>query len=276
MGVKFFGQFLIEQGEIDAGGLREALERMDARNRPLGEIAVEAGFLDPAQADRINLAQREGDRPFGEVAREMGALTPVQVDEVLSIQQKNRVQIGDVLVELGHLEAERLPALLDRFKADQAPYETEARTLPDEFSDNELAHHVLDLLPKFCMRIARVRVKTGFGLPLSKLASFHYNVGVRMNGDTGLQVTLVADENFARKLAAATAGIDQSKLDADLTFDGLGEFLNVLCGNVVAILEREGQVVELDPPQRQAALIDGIAFELAVGEGYASLVLATA
>ena len=39
MGVKFFGQFLIEQGEIDASHVREALELMEDTNPTLGELA---------------------------------------------------------------------------------------------------------------------------------------------------------------------------------------------------------------------------------------------
>ncbi len=274
MSVKFFGQFLIEQGEIDAAQLREALACMDTQNKPMGEIAVEAGYLTRDDADRINLEQRRSDRPFGELACELGMLSEAQVSGVIATQQKSRVQIGAVLVELGSVEIDRLPQLLDEFKADQAPYETQARTLPGELADNPVAHLVLDLMPKLCLRIAKMRVKAGFGLPLSKLASSSFNVALRMEGSPGLQVTLLADEPFARTLAAATARIDEGKLDHDFIYDGLGEFLNVLCGNVAAVLERDDVYVSLGPPMRDAALGDGIAFELAVGKGCASLVLA--
>jgi CheY-specific phosphatase CheX len=96
-----------------------------------------------------------------------------------------------------------------------------------------------------------------------------------MEGPPNLQVTLVADEHLGRKLAAATACIDEGRLDSDSVYDGLGEFLNVLCGNVAAALERDDVYVSLGPPVRDASLDGGIAFELVVGEGCASVVLAT-
>lgn len=49
MAVKFFGQFLIEQGEIDAGQLREALDLMDSENKQLGEIGISEGISVPGR-----------------------------------------------------------------------------------------------------------------------------------------------------------------------------------------------------------------------------------
>jgi hypothetical protein len=47
MAVKFFGQFLIEPGEIDAEQLCAALELMRAENKQFGRIGVEKGVLAP-------------------------------------------------------------------------------------------------------------------------------------------------------------------------------------------------------------------------------------
>ncbi len=275
MGVKFFGQYLIEQGEIDAAQLREALDLMDGQNRQLGEIAVQKGYLRQADADRINLQQRSTDRQFGELAVETELLTAAQMDEIVALQQETRLFIGEALVQLESVSADCLPTLLDQFKVDQEPYESEGRTLVPQFDGNPVARLVLDLLPKFCMRIAKVHVKTGQGQPLSETASYHFNVGLTMHGPPSLVVILVADETFARQLASSASGIDVSRLTSEFIYDGLGEFLNVLCGNVVAILERDGLQVRLDPPTHDCNLSGGIAFELAVGEGCASLVLAS-
>ena len=40
MAVKFFGQFLIERGEIDAAQLHDALALMNTENKQLGEIGA--------------------------------------------------------------------------------------------------------------------------------------------------------------------------------------------------------------------------------------------
>lgn len=277
MGVKFFGQFLIEQGEIDAGQLREALDLMDAQNRQLGEIAVQKGYLRQADADRINLEQRTTDRNFGELAVEMGLLRGEQVDEIVAVQQETRLFIGEALVQLDSVSADRLPTLLDQFKVDQAPYDSKSCAVAPELDDNRAAHLVLELLPKFCMRVAHLQVKTGDGRPVSELAIQPFNVGLTIHASPSLVVILVADEGFARRLASCVSGVDPARLTRDLVYDGLGEFLNVMCGNAAAILERFGSAVQLDPPTHDcnlADLADGTAFDLAVGEGSASLVLA--
>ena len=150
MSVKFFGQFLIEQGEIDAGQLREALERMQSRNRSLGDLAIAEGLLAPGDAERINAAQREVDRPFGELAVSMGLLPAEDVEKLLRRQREQRLPLGEALLELGHLPVTRLGALLDCFKIDQSPYETGQILLPSALTRLRLAPLILDLLPRFC------------------------------------------------------------------------------------------------------------------------------
>ena len=61
MSVVFFGQFLIERGEIDEAELREALNLMEYENRTLGEIAVDVNYTSAADARRVNGEQRRLD-----------------------------------------------------------------------------------------------------------------------------------------------------------------------------------------------------------------------
>lgn len=57
--------------------------------------------------------------------------------------------------------------------------------------------------------------------------------------------------------------------------DGVGELLNVLGGNAVSALTKEGHRVELAPPDYEPTLSDGWIADLAVGTGRAVLVLST-
>ena len=45
MSIKFFGQYLIEQGVVDSDQIRAALKLMDQENRSLGELAEAGGIL---------------------------------------------------------------------------------------------------------------------------------------------------------------------------------------------------------------------------------------
>jgi hypothetical protein len=58
-----------------------------------------------------------------------------------------------------------------------------------------------------------------------------------------------------------------------MLFDGVGEFLNVLAGNTMAMAERNGIITELEPPQTEIDFESGFLFELAVNIGNAALFL---
>ena len=63
------------------------------------------------------------------------------------------------------------------------------------------------------------------------------------------------------------------EIDAEIIADGVGEFLNVLCGQAVCAAEKAGHSADLGPPDLNADLSDGYIFDLAVSEGNASLIL---
>lgn len=274
MSVKFFGQYLIEQGEVDTVHVREALTLLDQKNRNLGQIAVGQGLMSPEDAERVNVAQREADKPFGDLAVEMGALDSQGLVSCLREQRESRLMIGEALVQLGHLAEDRLGAMLDAFKIDQAPYEMSVmRQLPDPLANNRIAPYVLDLLPKFAMRIAAINVKVGAPQILGEGPVFPHRVSLPVHGHRNLEITLVGDRDFCLRLAAATSGLRESALDRELVVDGVGEFLNVLCGNAMGALERDGVETRLGVPDHDAELTDGWLFDLATSHGRAALVL---
>ena len=94
-----------------------------------------------------------------------------------------------------------------------------------------------------------------------------------MSGESGLLICLVGDEEFSRQLAAKASGLDPECLDTEMLFDGVGEFLNVLGGNATALAERNGIVMELEPPQTEIDFESGFLFELVVNIGNAALFL---
>jgi len=272
--VKFFGQFLIEHGEVDAGHVREALDLLDRTNLNLGEIAVRQGLLGEAEAARVNQAQRGGDRPFGDLAIEMGLLTHGDLVTCLQMQRESRLMIGEALVELGHLGAERLGPMLDAFKVDQAPYAVGVlQQLPDQLANNRIAPYVLDLLPKFSRRIGGVEIKVGFAQVLVESPPFRYRVSLPVHGFRSLEITLVGDRDFCWRVASETSGLAESDLDEEMVTDAIGEFLNVICGNAMSALDRDGVETTLGVPDYCAELTDGWLFDLATSRGRAALVL---
>ena len=278
MGVKFFGQYLIEQGVVDSSQIRAALELMDDENRSLGELAEAGGILTAEEAAKVNAQQRYCDIPFGELAVEMGLLSEEQVEYLIGFQDQTRLRMGQALVRLDCLANEHLLKLLVRFETEQALFRIGNVALPEGLESNLLAAAVLDLFPKLLVRVARIGVRIGKGQATAEVPDYPVRIAVAVTGDVGLSICLLGDEEFALQLAAATAELDESHLEAArqnpvLLADGVGEFLNVLAGNAMGILERKKIITELEPPHGDPELDSGYLFDLAVSVGKAALIL---
>lgn len=268
MGVKFFGQYLIENRAIDSDQLRAALDLMDQHNRTLGEIAVAEGILAVGDAEKVNAQQRRRDRHFGALAVEMGMLSEEQLDLLIHLQDRGRLRIGEALVRLGALERPRLEELLARHEAEQAPYRTGDVALPDGLRGHAVAPVVLDLLPRLIMRMSRIIARVGRGEAAGELPELPVRGSVRVVGEAQLLICLAGDEAFARRLGGFESGVERQLLE-----DGIGEFLNVLAGNATSVAEQRGISSGLAPPEARIALGAGYRFELAVSVGSAALFL---
>lgn len=276
MGVKFFGQFLIDAGEIDASHVREALEFMEAQNPAIGQIAVAQGFMNSCDVARVHAEQRKRDLSFGDLAVEMGLLVNQELVEILQRQRNRRIPIGQALVHLGHVASDRFGLLLDAYKADQAQFDVSGIALPDGLASHRVTSHVLELLPRFMMRVARIQAKVGEIHVFDRAPEFaEVRVSVSLRGSRGLEVALVSDIEFAEALAIQASGLLPSDLDPEMVADGVGEFLNVLCGNAASGFAKDGHRVEIGPPDYDAELCDGWVVDLAVGTGRAAVVLST-
>jgi CheY-specific phosphatase CheX len=275
MTIKFLGQFLIEQGEIEIPQLREALDLMELENQILGELAVAAGFASEADCRRVNGEQRRLDRPFGELAVEMGVLGSDELDELLQRQKANRLEVSDALLRLGHVVQDRMAVLVDQFKQEQAPYAFGGVDLPDGLRGNRPARFLVDLLPRFCERVAGLEVKMKPPRTFTQLAPRDFVASLVVIARPGVEMALVADRGVGEKLTSGISGLDLSDLPPELAVDALGEFLNVLAGNVMAALEREeGLESRLEAPRFGVLPREGFEFELVTLYGGASFVLA--
>ena len=88
---RFLGQFLIDEGEIDARQLRDATDLMFWGNRALGEIALKCGYMTGSDMERIFCAQEHSDTLFGDLGVEMGVLTRRQVDDLMDRQRSRHM-----------------------------------------------------------------------------------------------------------------------------------------------------------------------------------------
>lgn len=250
MGVKFFGQFLLELGVITREQLLASTQLQEDRNRPLGSYAVEKGYLSPAQAEQINRAQQSTDRRFGELALELGLMTQPQIEDVLSLQRAGRIRIGEALLELKCLAEPELTTQLAAFEADQAIYKTGQVELPSDTPDRELAAVCIDLTEKLLLRVGGLLGKrgaplfTGVPSPASALTTVRIPFSGRFSSEYAVSVSSEVALSIARRVLGAGIVISE-----ELALDALKEFCNVVCGNVCAKLSQAERPLEIGPPE---------------------------
>jgi CheY-specific phosphatase CheX len=285
MARKFFGQFLIEIGEVQPKHVREAVTLMDDTNPVIGEFAVSANVLSERDANRINREQRRTDRKFGDLAVGLGLLTTDQVRDLVREQKAQRLSIGQALCQLGHLESDHLDGLLKQFGLDQAgQVANRYLKLPEELDDSLLVDCVLDLFPKLTQRIARIQL---FAQSCEKwsgqeLQSQVATVSVR--GDESWDITLSCDKEFASQIHAGFMGgfthpkdqDDTEEISSTLLDDCIGEFLNILAGTAMDELEKQAITVCLEPPFFGQSPTEGYHFDIQASRGNAALILSPA
>ena len=273
MGVKFFGQYLIERGQIDGDQLSDALARNRSHNSSIGDLAVDSGYLSEADTFRINRMQSRVDKPFGEMAVDMGLLTVGQVLELTTRQQQHNRRLSDVLGEMGVLSQARLEALWRDFKRDQAPFEAGEVHLPAALEACPAARCILDLFPKLCRRLARVQVRVARGVEIGEVPDVSHHASLLIRGERPLDVSIGCDPRLAAQLAGGACGFELDFLQDGLLDDGVGEFLNILVGTGIGMREDGAVQVQLDPPRFDAIKPEGYLFEVAATAGRGFLLL---
>ena len=274
MGVKFFGQFLVERGEIQADELRSALDLMKRENLSLGELAVKADYATGADSRRINAEQRRLDRPYGELALQMGVLSAVQLDELLAEQRQIRLSLGQALRSLKIIDVDRLAGLEDEFKREQDQFSGMETSLPIRLEGNRVAERLLYLFPRFCLRMARLGARIGQYEPLSEPSGLPFIASMIIVGRPGVELTLASDRAFAQKLGSGISGLRAENLSDDCCLDAIGEFLNILAGNAISVLEESGLEYGIEAPRFGESIRDGWSFEIASDHGEAAFILA--
>jgi len=248
MAAKFFGQFLLERGVIDAPQLLRALELQRASNPMLGEIAQAHGLLDAAQVRLINERQRREGRRFGDIAQELDLLTAAQVDVLVEEQKARRKLFGAILVEEGMVDEETLERELAAHRFDR----TQALTsLEEHLAGHPLkttAEGAITTCGKLLLRILRTQAQFASLADASTLAAHPLCAYVHVDAERPIGVALACDAATATAFASAFLSIPPSACDEALARDALGELVNVLMGYIVKDALPEDMGYRAKPP----------------------------
>jgi hypothetical protein len=112
-----FAEYLYYSGRVGWSDLVDAIAWQRAQRPPVGRIAVDFGFLTPAEVSLLLDRRRDaaaGGIPFGEWAVRQGFLTPFQLLAVVGQQSRLQRPIGQYFVERGLLDPEDIEVVRTR------------------------------------------------------------------------------------------------------------------------------------------------------------------
>lgn len=249
MAVKFFGQFLIDQGVITHSLLLKALNLQEKTNRKLGDIIFGMGLMSRVDIARVQQAQRCEDVMFGDKAVEMGFLTPQQLEQALALQRDNHLYIGEALVKLGALSHSEMNSHLKRFHQEQKPFLVEKVSIPASVAHQPVWEIVVDLTYKMLSRIAGLSFRPGACEVIEQLPQRTMIAEMGFSGSASARYLLSVSPRtrkiFARAILENTEIENES---TEILDDSVMEFINIICGNVAAKASQQGLQLDLSSP----------------------------
>jgi CheY-specific phosphatase CheX len=250
MAVKFFGQFLVEQDAVTGESLLYAIELQERTNLKLGEMAVAMGFITQQDIETAHSAQLSKDMKLGDLLVELGFLFPTQLEEVISHQKATHLYIGEALVKVGALTPEKLDHFLAAFKVDQAPYVVNHVELPAWLSENTAAWGMaVDLTYKMITRVIGIQFRPEKFIETSIISNNHMIAAMDLSGDMNARYLLSVSEGIQKAIARAILKEDDVESEDDeILEDTVMEFVNIVCGNVVAKASQMGITLDINPP----------------------------
>lgn len=250
MPVKFFGQYLLEKGLILPRQLMQAVKYQTEKNLRFGQYAVARGYLSEKDVEKIQNQQKLVDRKFGEIAQDLNILTRVQVEEILTMQKNDHKLLGKVLVEKQFLSSEVVERELALFKEDQSKYDVGDIITPPGVRNPEIVKEIVDLSHKMLQRMTNLnaKVKEGF-LSKDEPQRNFLLIAISLSGNLKYEYVLSMSNEISRLVTAAVIGSDTAGSSRELISDGVKEFCNIVCGNIIARLSQKGKSVDISTPQ---------------------------
>lgn len=249
MAVKFFGQFLVEQGIVTSEALLNAINLQDRSNLKLGEMAVAMGLITPTDIQRAHQAQMARDMRLGDLLVEMGLVTPNQLNDIVTRQNNTHLYVGEALVQGGALTRDGLRKQLDAFEADQARYASNRIELPVTSAHGSIWEMTADLTHKMVTRVLGLQFRPGPCTVAPAISPNFMLAAIDLHGDVEARYLISVSEGLQKSIARAILG--ETSVDhepADVLEDTVMEFINVVCGNVAAKASQMGVIITITPP----------------------------
>ncbi len=258
LGMKFFGQYLLERGLINSEQLLKSVEYQKSVNLSLEQMFINKGLLSENQVKKIHaLQQNDLNREFGETVIERGFLTKEVLEGILKEQKENRLYIGECLVKIGAISPEQLAQTLKDYKEEQEKDEWAIGSKLESIKNNLVVKTYINFTMKMFQKIIKetVKLKTCISsrdLPvLWQTGNFvlnDYTIEQKAVGDTRLAFIINLPKDISFKIVSTLFDKQITEIK-DLEIDALKEFLNIINGNCCAKLSNLGINIETTPPE---------------------------
>jgi len=283
MAIKFFGQFLLEKNIIKPEQLIEALEYQETKNLKFGEYALSKGYISEKDFELFHNEQKRFDLMMGEIAEKLNILTREQIEEILTMQSNDHIFIGEALVRQDVLSRNALEKELALFKEEQSRYATDKIITPTGIENPETVNDMVDLSQKMFKRMVNLNTKIGKGFISRDEPEKNYLlISTSIYGKFKYEYVLSSSSEIAKLIASAVIGGDIKNNSREIISDGVKEFCNIVCGNVIAKLAQKGKSLDIKPPEEIVCSDDGyhlvngrkaIYYPLISPEGESTLIL---
>jgi len=249
MPVKFFGQFLLEQGAIDRDALLEGIRLQEQIGIPLCALALRNGCFSNDQIHALDTRHAGSPKKFVELALREGMLTFEQLETLSRAQPQKWLFLGEALAEGGHLKLAQLSELFEQYARTRAP-----AAGPQPAPRAAIPHHDVvttftritgDLLLHYAKQLARVRSVERAHVRTHDIT---YLFSQKVTGDRRFWYALILSEPLTVSIAAAMLEEPRETVDAD-ALDAVTEFVNVVIGNGCTELNMKDYKVSAQPPQ---------------------------
>ena len=250
MGVKFFGQYLLEKNVIKPDEFTKAVEYWKQRQIDFGNCAISKGYMTKEDLVTLKVKQKEVDMRLGEIAVQLHILTPAQVDEILDTQKTDNIYIGEALVRNGFMTNEELERELALFRDDQSEYSTKELLVPEKIDNPEIVREIVSLTLKLFNRVARLMVKVDNGYVTNEEPERNFLlVSISLTGTHQYEYCLSLPETLSMLVTSAITGETVKNNGSELVVDGIREFCNIVCGSIIAKLSHKGKIMDISTPQ---------------------------
>jgi CheY-specific phosphatase CheX len=275
MSIKFFGQFLLEKNVITPEQLLEAVKYQEAHNLRFGDYAQTKGYITKEDIVTILREQKRIDMQFGEIAVKLNILTPAQVEEILTLQRNDHVLIGQALVRKGFLTEETLDRELVLFKKEQSQYAPGEVVVPPGLDNPDIVRDVVDLTQKMLRRLSNLTVKAEHGsVGNDEPRRNDVTIVVRFSGSLAYDYVFSASRAVSELITSGVIGEDSSGESQEVIVDGVKEFCNIVCGNIIAKMAQKGKTVSISAPEE--VVVSGGGYHIVKGRKAISFTLSSA